>query len=127
MKPAIFLILLIISLTLPACNLATLPVSEASRVVPQTIEVTRVIPQTVIATQFIEIARATPMEATDHSGKTPQPGIDPAYYDGIIVITQYYTFLGHGLYEDAYLLLSSTGRSHSPNIDELQNPGQGAQ
>lgn len=32
---------------------------------------------------------------------TPPPG-DTGYYEGIIIITQYYTFLGHGLYEEAY-------------------------
>ena len=40
---------------------------------------------------------------------TPPPN-DIGYYEGIIVITQYYTFLGHGLYEEAYQLLSSSAQ-----------------
>lgn len=35
---------------------------------------------------------------------------DAAYDDGIIVITQYYTSLGHGLYEEAYWLQSAPRR-----------------
>jgi hypothetical protein len=33
-----------------------------------------------------------------------------AYYEGIIVITKYYTLLDHGLYEEAYRLLSENER-----------------
>ena len=43
---------------------------------------------------------------------TPPPD-DTGYYDGVIVITQYYTFLGHGLYEEAYRLLSSSAQVYS--------------
>ncbi len=43
------------------------------------------------------------------------------YYNGIIVITQYYTFLGHGLYEEAYQLLGPSARSHSPTLEEYLN------
>jgi len=113
-----FLYLLIVSFTLQACNRATFQDYGTARVIPQTVEVTRVISQTVIATQVIEITPATITEVADYSVKTQQPGIDPTYYDGIIVITQYYTFLGHGLFEDAYQLLSSAGRSHSSDVDE---------
>jgi len=42
---------------------------------------------------------------------------DAAYYDGIIVITQYYTFLGHGLHEEAYWLLSVPEQNYH-NLDE---------
>jgi hypothetical protein len=38
-------------------------------------------------------------------------------YSGIIVVTQYYTFLGHGLYEDAYQLLSSSAQQFR-SLDE---------
>lgn len=36
----------------------------------------------------------------------------------IVVITQYYTFLGHGDYEEAYQLLSSFARQRSPDLEE---------
>ena len=114
MKPATLLCSLIVSLTLPACNRATIPFGEVARIIPQTIEVTRVVPQTIIATPLIYTTPVATVEEANLEGTTPQPGIDPSYYDGIIVITQYYTFLGHGLYEQAYQLLSSTAqRPHS--------------
>ncbi len=40
------------------------------------------------------------------------------YYIGIVTITDYYTLLGNGLSEEAYQLLSSSARRHSPNLDE---------
>ena len=40
----------------------------------------------------------------------PQNFVDKTYYDGIIVITQYYTFLGNELHEKAYQLLSASAQ-----------------
>lgn len=80
----------------------------------QVIEVTRVAPQTVIVTQMIEATADTTQEPTFEASVTPKLDIDPAYYDGTVVITQYYTYLGHGLYEEAYQLLSlEAQRPHS--------------
>ena len=45
------------------------------------------------------------LEPTPFSTPDSQVLLDTAYYDGILVITQYYTFLGHGLHEEAYRLL----------------------
>jgi len=53
-----------------------------------------------------------------------QPYQDLGYFDGIVVITQYYTFLGHGDYEEAYQLLSSYARQHSPDLDEYVQSGK---
>jgi hypothetical protein len=88
---------------------------EVTRLVPQTIEVTRVVPQTVMATQ--SAITITP-QPTNPTFMAPQPVIDTGYYEGIVVITQYYTFLGHGLYEEAYLLLSTSARGHSGSLDD---------
>lgn len=44
---------------------------------------------------------------------------DLDYYNGITVITQYYTFLGHGHYEDAYQFLGPSARSHSPSLEDF--------
>lgn len=73
----------------------------------QVAEVTRVVPQTVIVTQIIEPTVASTQKPTVEASDTLKINIDPAYFDGIVVIAQYYTFLGHGLYKDAYQLLSS--------------------
>ena len=43
--------------------------------------------------------------------------LDEAYYEGIIVITKYYTLLGHGLYEEAYWLLSENAK-RPKSLDE---------
>jgi len=42
----------------------------------------------------------------------PDVVLDPAYYEGIVVITRYYTYLGHGLHEEAYGLLSEDQRRY---------------
>ena len=51
---------------------------------------------------------------------TPPPD-DIGYYEGIIIITQYYTFLGHGLYEEAYELLSSSRKERYPLEEYIEN------
>jgi hypothetical protein len=40
----------------------------------------------------------------------PQQTLDQAYYDGIVVITQYYTYLGNELHGEAYWLLSASAQ-----------------
>jgi hypothetical protein len=110
---------MIVSLT--ACAGKTPGVVEVTRVIPQTVEVTRVIPQTVIATRLVQVTAASTPEPLSAAAGTPGPvDIDPAYYDGIIVITQYYTFLGHGLHRDAYQLLSSKAQKPQ-SIEEYVN------
>jgi len=49
-----------------------------------------------------------------------QRDIDPDYFDGTIVITQYYTFLENGLYEQAYDLLSSFANSSSTKEEYIR-------
>ena len=56
---------------------------------------------------MIEATAASIQEPTVESSEPSKSDIDPIYFDGIVVITQYYTFLGHGLYEEAYQLFSS--------------------
>jgi len=96
-KPALFLLL---AFVFSACN------SESSQTV-----------QTSQATLQTETATTPPRQATDTWYlktatpilPTPSPD-DLGYFNGVIVITEYYTFLGHGLYEDAYQLLSSSAQ-----------------
>ncbi len=42
----------------------------------------------------------------------------------MIVITQYFTFLGHGLYEEAYQLLSSYERQQTVSLEEYKKNGK---
>jgi len=108
------IVCLLSAIVLTACGRDAIQTVDVTQLVPQTIEVTRVITQTGIVPQANvtstgkEMISATP---------EPQPIHDKGYYDGIVVITQYYTFLGHGLYEEAYYLLSSSEQSHH-NLDD---------
>ena len=78
----------------------------------ETIEVTRIVPNFIIETRVVEITSVPTSEISGAESLPLIPNEDPAYFDGIITITRYYTFLGHGLYEEAYQLLSSTERGH---------------
>jgi len=112
------IVCLLSALVLAACGRGAIQTVEVTQLAPQTIEVTRVIPQTVIATQAnVTSTEKEVISATIES----QPTHDKGYYDGIVVITQYYTFLGHGLYEEAYYLLSSSAQSHHNLEDYIAN------
>lgn len=104
-----------------ASSCGEIQAAEVTRLVPQPIEVTRIVTQTDIATRVVEETIAkTPKSAISNTTETP-PVQDSGYYDGIIVITQYYTFLGHGLYKDAYQLLSSSAQSPQSLEDYVTN------
>lgn len=108
---------LLITFVLVSCNSLVTQTVEVTRLVPQTIEVTRIVPQTVITTQAIRVTATTNPEPKNVVTTESQHYLDRGYYDGIVVITQYYTFLGHNLYEEAYQLLGPTAKKHSPDID----------
>lgn len=74
--------------------------------------------QTVRATQTVsQTETATPRQATATrylKTATPilqVPADDVGYYEGIIVITQYYTYLDVGFYEQAYRLFSASAQN----------------
>lgn len=85
---------------------------EVTRLVPQTIEVTRIVQQPTItpepeaATTFTEPA-GTPLSVTVQEGSSSFQ-LDPEYFKGLVILTEYYTLLDHGLYEESYQLLSSS-------------------
>jgi hypothetical protein len=110
------------ALVLTACQGAITPSSEETPCVPQTVEVTRLVPQTIEVTRIVQQPPITPeYEATTGSTEptvtplsiTVQAGssslqMDPAYFDGFIVLTRYYTLLDHGLFEEVLPLYSSS-------------------
>lgn len=114
-KPQMLTVILLLTFFLTACGNGSRAIQtvEVTRLVPQTIEVTKIVHQTAITTP---VAEATILSPTG-----TQPVQDSGYYDGIIVITQYYTFLGHGLYEEAYQLLSSSAQSPQSLDDYVTN------
>jgi len=121
MKQIKILSVLVLTLIITACNNGAVQSGEVTRSVPQAVEVTRIVQETVVASQVTEEVVVTTPEAALSNTTEPQPILDTGYYDGIVVITQYYTFLGHNLYEDAYQLLGNSAQSHSPTLDGYVN------
>jgi len=54
-----------------------------------------------------------PLTVTVQSGSFSF-SLDPDYFDGLIILTEYYTLLDHGLYEESYQLLSSSQQKLYP-------------
>jgi len=109
-------LILLLAFVFTACNDGIQTV-EVTRLVPQTVEVTKIVPQTVIVTQLVQrtatIIPKTPMPVEIRT----EPDQNTAYYDGVIVLAQYYTLLDQKLYEQAYQLLS-TSRPNAKSLEE---------
>lgn len=121
MKFTPLLWMMVILVALSACESRSPKADEVTRSISQTVEVTRIVSRTIIATKIIEVTSIPMSENLINSTEMTTQGIDPTYYDGIISITRYYTFLDHGIYEDAYKLLSINSRRHSPTLDDYVN------
>jgi hypothetical protein len=123
-QPVKLISYLLLAFILTACNSGAVKTVEATRLVPQTIEVTRIAPQTAMVTQGtvnISPQETNPLIALSESI------MDTRYYDGTIVISQYYTFLGYGLYAEAYQLLSKSAQSPQSLEDYVVNMGRAFQ
>jgi hypothetical protein len=103
-----------------ACLLVLTIIAACSTPTPSTVEVTRVIPQTVLASQMAKEIVVTALKPAKAVTSQPQPDIDPKYFEGIVLITQYYTFLGNGLYEQAYDCYSAAFRSPRTKEEFIQ-------
>jgi hypothetical protein len=93
-----------------ACNWANPQIVEVTRIVQTTVEITRLVTQVVTPTpvpRVLSSATSAPISPTSQETPFPLNQIDN---QRIILITQYYTFLGHGLYSDAYQLLSASNQ-----------------
>ena len=66
---------------------------EVTRIVPQTVEVTRIIPQTVIITRTVQITPTNIVKTPLPVENKKKPDQNTAYYDCVIVLTEYYTLL----------------------------------
>ncbi len=91
---------LLLALVFSACNSNSLQAVQATSTISQTETAP---PEQATATKHLKTA--TP--------NLPVPSDDVGYYEGIIVISQYYTYLDAGLYEQAYRLLSDSAQGHS--------------
>lgn len=111
-KPILPVLILLFVLVLTAC---------AGTV--QTVEVTRVIPQTVIVTQKPQATATTSLKTATPIGLAAEPDQDTAYYDGIIVLAQFYTLYGKGLYTEAYQLFSAA-TARTTSLEEFTKNAQ---
>jgi hypothetical protein len=102
------LLFLLLALVFSACNSNSSVTVTATQAIPQTATSTAP-PRPATATWYLKTA--TPVLPT------PPPD-DIGYFDGVIIITQYYTFLDHGLYEEAYQLLSSSARDRLGSLED---------
>lgn len=128
-KTIIFLFLIFVAALLASCSegalpdvevthLSEQPVETISAMTPEVIEVTRIVYQTVVVTQIDHTSiPTTPTPATPSAPLSPQD-IEAIYFDGAMVITQYYTLLSQGLFEEAYQLLSPS-RPNPQNLDDF--------
>lgn len=113
------LIILFLSLFLASVFTActdTMQTVEVTRFVPQTVEVTKIVPQTVIVTQLVQSTATIKLKTPIPVEIRTEPDQNTAYYDGVIVLAQYYTLLDQKLYEQAYQLLSPS----KPNAKSLE-------
>ena len=83
-------------------------------------EVTQITSQT---TLVAPTTGTSSIQETDPLIALSESIMDTRYYDGIIVISQYYTFLGYGLYAEAYQLLSESAQSPHSLEDYVVNMG----
>lgn len=91
---------------------------EVTRLVPQTVEVTKIILQTVVVTQIVQRTAAVIPKTPVSVEIRTEPDQNTAYYDGVIVLAQYYTLLDQRLYEQAFQLLS-TSRPNAKSLKEF--------
>ncbi len=109
-------LILIFAFVFTACTGRT-QLIEVTRLIPQTIEVTKIIPQTVVVTQIVQRTVAEIPKTPAPVEIKSEPDQNTAYYDGVIVLAQYYTLLDQRLYEQAYQLLS-TSRPNAKSLKE---------
>jgi hypothetical protein len=103
---------LLLLITSSACSTTNPQTVEVTRIMPQTVKVTRLMTQIVTPTSLPQehpSASSTPGSPTTQETPFPRNQI---YDQGIILVTQYYTFLGHGLYSEAYQLFSTAQQRH---------------
>ncbi len=70
------------------------------------------------STPTIEALTSSPIPSVTNTIQPDTSRDNTGYYDGIIVITQYYTLFELGVFEEAYQLLSPT-RPHANSLEEF--------
>ena len=91
--------------------LALIALAACSITATHTVEVTRLVPQTVLVTVVTTPVPSVSVSQTSDSENT-------VYFEGMIVIAEYYKLLDQALYEHAYQLLGASAKQHSPNLED---------
>ena len=106
-----------------SCN-ETMQTIEVTRLVPNTVGVTEANHQLNYTQESYSLAATPDISATSPSIKIQTDSssitMDPVYFDGLVVLAQYYTLLGHRLYEESYQLLSSSQQNRY-SFEEYKN------
>ena len=79
--------------------------------ITQEVEVTRLVPHTVQVTVITTPVSSAPVNQT-------QEPENEVYFEGIIVIAQYYKLFDQALFENAYQLLGASTKQHSPSLED---------
>jgi len=123
----------LLAIVLAACQGEISSSVEEMLCVPQTLEVTRIVPQTIEVTRIVQLPAIPPeSEAAPTAAETSESSppitvpvgsssvqIDPEYFDGFIVLTQYYTLLDHGFFEEAVSLYSESKKKINGEKEDI--------
>jgi hypothetical protein len=120
-SPSMIALILLLTLVLSACVNKSPQTYNVTPLAPRTVKATSTIPQSVITTDPNHSIATPTLLRSSPTKVVTQLYQDLGYYDGIIVITQYYTLSSHGLYEEAYSLLSSSAPHHKSLEEYLEN------
>lgn len=117
-------LILLLALVFSACVSRSPKPVFSTALASQTVEVSITDSNQVISTEQNRSTNSPTLKTITPTKLAMLPYQDLGYYDGIVIITQYYTLLGHGSYEEAYQLLSAFARQHSPDFDEYEQNGK---
>jgi hypothetical protein len=102
----------LLSNVLTACQSSYSPGADRMLTVTQPAEATPMLKQSTLVLEPYASPAAVIESAVTPDIVTIQTGsasfqLDPDYFKGLIILTEYYTLLDHGLYEESYQLLSA--------------------
>lgn len=115
---------LLLALVFSACVSRSPQPVFSTALASQTVEVSMTDPNQVLSTEQNQSTILPTLKTIIPTKVATLPYQDLGYYDGIVVITRYYTLLGYGCYEEAYQLFSSFARRHSPDLEEYVQNGK---
>ncbi len=114
-KKLIFLVIVLFLISCQPKNLLTSEIREDTRILEQTVEVTKIIKETVVVTQLIKEPTPTPTKFWDREYNLPSH-----YFDAMMVVVQFYTFLETKQCEANYDLYSEWAKPQNSKEDQIK-------